>query len=489
VSFDTDAAVEPNTTAPVVFELDGISKRYGATQALRDVSLAVRSGEFVALLGPNGAGKSTLIKVLDGVVTADSGTVRVAAEAGGLGIVHQDLGLVENMTVVENLFLGRGRSTLRLGSEAREAKAVLTEVGLTDLDPHVLIEDLTLGERTMVAVAKLLGRGDRVVVIDEVTAGLPPVEAEWLVRHLRDAAHLGTTVMMVTHRLREVEGIADRYVVMVDGEVAVDVPSGAVTIDDLIDVMSAGRSVSSHATPAHQDTDHHGSTADVVCRLVGARCGGAGPIDLELRAGEIVGITGLIGSGLHDVAYMVAGRVRNTGGSIEMDKRIRRGCVPAHRESEAVFPEDTEEFNLTAGVWRRWRSGTGLLRVRAIRAEAERVAAELDIKPYDLEMQVGRLSGGNQQKTVLGRALINEPDLIVLCEPTRGVDVATRREIYAQIRAAAQRGTAVFIASSDVEDLAALARTVGVMSADGRIDRWIDNVEGTDLSLIATEFI
>jgi ABC-type sugar transport system ATPase subunit len=489
VNSNTDAAAEPNTTAPVVFELDGISKRYGATQALRDVSLAVRSGEFVALLGPNGAGKSTLIKVLDGVVTADSGTVRVSAEAGGLGIVHQDLGLVENMTVVENLFLGRSRSTLRLGNEAREAKSVLREVGLTGLDPHVLIEDLTLGERTMVAVAKLLGRGDRVVVIDEVTAGLPPVEAEWLVRRLRDAAHLGTTVMMVTHRLREVEGIADRYVVMVDGEVAVDVPSSSVTIDDVIEVMSAGRSVSSHATPAHPSADPNGSAADVVCRLVGARCGGAGPIDLELRAGQIVGITGLIGSGLHDVAYMVAGRVRNTGGSIEMDKRIRRGCVPAHRESEAVFPEDTEEFNLTAGEWRRWRGPTGLLRVRAIRAEAERVAAELDIRPHDLEMQVGRLSGGNQQKTVLGRALINDPDLIVLCEPTRGVDVATRREIYAQIRSAAQRGTAVFIASSDVEDLAALAQTVGVMTADGRIDRWIDNVEGTDLSLLATEFI
>lgn len=481
-----DVVGEPNATAPVVFELAGISKRYGATQALHNVSLAVRAGEFVALLGPNGAGKSTLIKVLDGVVPADSGEVRLAAEAGGLGIVHQDLGLVENMTVVENLFLGTGGGGLRLAAEARDADVALAEVGLAGLDPHRLVEDLPLGQRTMVAVAKLLRRGDRVVVIDEVTAGLPPVEAEWLVHHLRNAAQLGATVMMVTHRMREVEGVADRYVVMMDGEVALDVPSNSVSLDDVISVMSAGRSVSGHAESL--STVLHGD-APVVCRLVGARCASAGPIDLELRAGEIIGITGLVGSGLHDVAYLLAGLVKPTGGRIEIDRRVRRGCVPAHRESEAVFPEDSEEFNLTAGEWRRWRGPFGLLRVSAIRAETERVAAELEIKPRDLEMQVGRLSGGNQQKTVLGRALINEPDLLVLCEPTRGVDVATRREIYAQVRRAAHGGAAVFVASSDIEDLAALAQRVGVLTADGRVDRWIENVEGTDLSLLSTEFI
>ncbi len=482
----TDAAVGLEATTPVVFELDGISKRYGATQALNDVSLSVRAGEFVALLGPNGAGKSTLIKVLDGVVHADSGTVRVAPEAGGLGIVHQDLGLVETMTIAENLFLGRGAGRLRLGSEGRRTSAALAEVGIAGLDPHTLVESLTLGQRTMVAVAKMLRRGDRVVVIDEVTAGLPPTEAAWLVQQLRDAAHLGATVMMVTHRLREVEGIADRYVVMLDGQVALDASSATVGIDDLIDIMSAGRSITGGRDRGEIADRHDGH---VVCRLVGARCDKVGPIDLELRAGHIVGVTGLVGSGLHELAYMIAGRLRATGGKIEIGKRVRRSCVPAHRESEGVFPEDTEEFNLTAGVWRRWRGPVGLLKVRQVRDEAERTANELQIKPRDLEMQVGRLSGGNQQKTVLGRALISDPELLVLCEPTRGVDVATRREIYAQVRESARRGAAVFIVSSDIEDLASLAEVVGVVGSDGRISRWVDNVDGIDLSLLATEFI
>ena len=486
MTISLDSPSGRGATSEVAFALEGISKRYGATQALDDVSLAVRAGQFVALLGPNGAGKSTLIKVLDGVVQADSGTVRVAPHAGGLGIVHQDLGLVENMTIAENLFLGRGAGKLRLGTEGQRAMEALAEVGIGELDPHDLVESLSLGQRTMVAVAKLLRRGDRVVVIDEVTAGLPPAEAAWLVEHLRNAAQLGATVMMVTHRLREVVGIADRYVVMLDGKVALDADGSEVSIDDLVDVMSAGRSVSSTDVHSELTTD---APSAIVCRLEAACHGHAGPVDLELSAGKVTGITGLVGSGLHDIAYMVAGLFKPDSGKVHVDRRVRRSCVPAHRESEGVFPEDTEEFNLAAGVWKRWRGVGGLLRVRAIRADAERTATDLQIRPADLEMQVGRLSGGNQQKTVLGRALIDEPDLLVLCEPTRGVDVATRREIYAQVRSAARRGAAVFVASSDIEDLAALADVVGIVGADGRINRWVANGAGVDLSQFATELI
>lgn len=468
----------------VVFEASKIYKHYGSTKALNDVSLSVREGEFVALLGPNGSGKSTLVKILGGVVPLDSGMIKTMPEFGGIGIIHQDLGLIESMSIAENFYIGPGMKWLNLKEENQFASDALSRVGITQLNPQILIGELSLGQRTMVAVAKLLSHGNRVVVVDEVTAGLPPTEATWLVEHLRNAADLGTTVLMVTHRVREILGFADRYVVLIDGRIESDIPSELATYDKLINLLSAKKNWTSKPISESPEILLAGAGTQIVCQLVKAKYKNTGPIDLNLKCGQIVGITGLVGSGLHEIAYMVAGLVKPSSGSVVIEDHVVSKCIPAHRETEGVFPDETEEFNLAVGNWRRWRRRNGILDIRKMRRESISVSMSLNLVPLNPEMQVSRLSGGNQQKTLLGRSLINDPDLLVLCEPTRGVDVATRQEIYSQIIAAARRGTAVFIASSDVEDLRSIAQVVGIVDIEGVISQWIDNLGADSLDIL-----
>lgn len=470
--------------ATIAFELAGITKRYGATQALDGVDLRLVEGEFVALLGPNGSGKSTLIKVLDGVVAADSGTVAVAGGSDALGVVHQDLGLVETMTVAENIFLGQVRGWVRPGREAHEATRALAEIGINDIDPHELVQELTLGRRAMVAVAKVIHHGARVVVIDEVTAGLHPVEARWLVERLQAAARLGSTVLMVTHKLGEVVDVADRFVVLLDGRVVLQEPASEVTLERLVEVMSSGRRVSVDSFDGGPEPLL--LEEEPVCALRGAQTLAVGPVDLELHRGQIVGLTGQLGSGLHEIGYLVAGIVKCTRGELRRKPGMRTNCVPAHRESEGVFPEESVEFNLTSGRVRKWRKRARIVSISAMRRESWAIADRLQLKPRDLDARVSELSGGNQQKTVLGRAVIDRPELLVLCEPTRGVDVATRQEIYAQVRAAARGGAAVLVASTDLEDLLAMADVAGLVGPDGTIDRW---VQGDDIVELAASLL
>lgn len=462
-------ALDATATDDVMVEVDAVRKRFGATQALDGVSCTFGRHEFVALLGPNGAGKSTLIKILDGVYTADAGAIRVRGGRRGLGVVHQDLGLVEELTVAENMFLGQPRALVNPRRDARRAAAALEAVGLTTIEPHALVGSLGLGQRAMVAVARTFDRGAETVVIDEVTAGLHPHEARWVVERLRVAAELGATVLMVTHKLDEALGVATRYVVLSDGRVALDASAEEVTKARLVEVMSKDR----RAVAAPERTGQDLARDDVVCSLEAVHAGAAGPVSMAVPAGRITALTGPLGSGLHEVAYVAAGLLQPASGRVVAATGMRRACVPAHRESEGVFPEASVEFNVAAGGWRRWRGPLGLLDVRAMRRDCDAAVEALSVVPHRLDAGVSDLSGGNQQKTLFARALMREPQLLVLCEPTRGVDVATRREIYAQVREVAERGAAVLVASTDYEDIAALADTVGVLDARGRLTGWL----------------
>jgi ribose transport system ATP-binding protein len=289
---------------------------------------------------------------------------------------------------------------------------------------------------------------------------------------------------MVTHRLREILGFADRYVVLIDGRIESDISSELATYDKLINLLSAKKNWTLKPISESPEILLAKAETQTVCQLVKAKYKNIGPIDLNLKCGQIVGITGLVGSGLHEIAYMVAGLLKPSGGSVVIEDHAVSKCIPAHRETEGVFPDETEEFNLAAGNWRRWRRCNGILDIRKMRSESIGVSVALNLVPLNPEMQVSRMSGGNQQKTLLGRSLINDPDLLVLCEPTRGVDVATREEIYSQIIAVARRGTAVFIASSDVEDLRSLAHVIGIVDNDGVISQWIDNLGADSLDIL-----
>jgi ABC-type sugar transport system ATPase subunit len=462
----------------VMVTVDDVHKRFGATYALRGVSCAFRRGEFVALLGSNGAGKSTLIKILDGVHVADSGVLAVRGGRHGLGVVHQDLGLVDSMTVTQNMFLGERRRLVNPRVDAGRAVAALREVGLERVSPHALVSSLSLGERAMIAVARTLDRGAETVVVDEVTAGLHPREARWVVEKLQVAAARGATVLMVTHKLDEVIGIASRYLVLSDGTVALDETSHDMDRPRLVEIMSRGR------TFAVESTRETADPGEEVCTLSQVHAGAAGPVSLGIRRGEITAVTGPLGSGVHELAYVAAGLERPDAGEVTLASTTRVACVPAHRESEGLFPEGSVQFNATAGGWRRWTTRSGLLAVRRMRRDTDDAVAELNVVPHRLDATVSQLSGGNQQKTLLVRATMRRPELLVLCEPTRGVDVATRREIYAQIRHLASQGVAVLLASTDPEDVAALADRIGVLGPDGLLSDWMGP---DDLALLAAE--
>ncbi|MGW6335930.1 ATP-binding cassette domain-containing protein [Nocardia rhamnosiphila] len=480
-----DAGAEPSIDRQATVECRGLTKRYGDHTALDHVDLTLYKGEFIALLGPNGAGKSTLIKLLDGVIAPDGGSLRFGEGDGALsaGVVHQDLGLFDDMSVAENLFLGKGMSKplLSLTSEYRSTAEMLEFVGLSAVDPRTLLRDLSLGQRALIATARLWSRGTGVIVVDEVTASLPRAEAFWLIEHLKGAARNGATVVMVTHRLEEVLGHVDRYVLVVDGKIAMDSPGQGVERDELVDVMSSGRNRGLEA--GRNVTDR--SAGDVVVELVDASVNMVGPLSLTLHEGVITGVYGSSVSGFHDAAYLVAGVARPSHGKVKVRAKTKVTCLPAHRDVDGTFPDQTVEFNMSIGNSNRWRT-LGLINLAKMRTAIAAAADELNVIPRSTDAIITTLSGGNQQKALLGRVVADDPGCVVLCEPTRGVDVATRREIYAFVRTLVDEGCAVLVASSDMEDLASLADRIVVIDDSGQVESWIESEDISEFCSVRT---
>ena len=460
----------PGTVNAITMELHGLTKRYGAHIALDSVDVTTRAGEFIALLGPNGAGKSTLIKLIAGVLTPDAGSMRFG-EGISAGVVHQDLGLFDDMSVVENLFIGEESKSpiISFARENRRAVELLRFVGLTEVSPVALIRDLSLGERALVAVAKLWAQETKLIIVDEVTASLPRAEAAWVVDHLRTAAHSGATVIMVTHRFEDVLGNVDRFVVVVDGKIAMDQPGEGVTRDGLVDVISSGIS---HAEVGRRDISTR-SPGEVVVTLDRAGVNKIRPLSLELRRGQITGVAGSSVSGFHDVGYLVAGTARARHGGVKVLNGAKVTCLPAHRDADGIFPDQTVEFNMSVGNLNRWRT-LGLINLSRMQGAIADAAKRLNVIPANTDAVITTLSGGNQQKALLGRVIADDPVCVVLCEPTRGVDVGTRREIYAYVTKLADEGCAVMVVSSDMEDLEALSDRIVVIGDEGDVEMWVE---------------
>ncbi|WP_181035139.1 ATP-binding cassette domain-containing protein [Arthrobacter sp. B0490] len=466
----------PSTGGAPTVECRGLTKRYGAHTALDSVDLTTGPGEFIALLGPNGAGKSTLIKLLAGVLTPDGGSIQFG-EGVAAGVIHQDLGLFDDMSVAENLFIGNvpSRGLISFSEEDRRARELLEFVGLSEVNPITLVRDLSLGERALIATAKLWSQGAGLIIVDEVTASLPRAEASWLVEHLRTAARSGATVMMVTHRFEDVLGNVDRYVVVVDGKIAMDRADDGVTRDYLVDVISSGRN---QVEVGRRDTSGR-APGDIVVELEEARVNKIGPLSLTLREGEITGVSGSSVSGFHDVGYLVAGALHARQGRVTTRRHTKVTCLPAHRDADGTFPDLTVEFNMSVGNSNRWRRW-GLINLSKMRASIAAAAHDLNVIPRDTDAVITTLSGGNQQKALLGRVIADDPGCVVLCEPTRGVDVATRREIYAFVRKLADNACAVMVVSSDMEDLEALADRIVVIDDNGHVETWIEPEDVAD---------
>jgi simple sugar transport system ATP-binding protein len=461
-------------------ELDRISKRFGSVQALREASLQVPRGAIVGVLGENGAGKTTLLRVAFGMVKPDAGTVRVegrelrasspaAALRAGLGMVHQHFALVPALSAAENVALG-GRGWF----SAREAGARMLRIaGRANLavQPDERVEDLPTGAQQRLEIVKALARGARILILDEPTAVLTPQESEELLSVLRRFAEGGGAVVLITHKLREALSVADFVTVMRRGRTVLSVARAAATEDMVARAMLGDMSLPSGrrellgerlARMTAVDAPLVAAARDIV--IAGPRGTPAVHAStVELRAGEIVGIAGVEGSGVHELVRALAGRMPVESGTLELPAQI--GFVPEDRLRDALVPEWTVMENVAlrgAGVAR------GRLRWSALERSTASLLSHYDVRADGPRARVETLSGGNQQKLVLARELADAPPLVVVEQPTRGLDIAASAAIHERLLAARDNGAAVVIASADLDELITLADRL-LVTFEGRI--------------------
>jgi ribose transport system ATP-binding protein len=453
--------------------IKGLVKSFAGNRVLKGIDLEFRPGQITGLMGANGAGKSTLIKILDGIYSPDDGTilvggtqVRSLADRPDVGFIHQDLGLIDDLSVSDNLRLGgpsarRGGVLLDREAERRSAAAAIERVGLT-CPVGTLVGSLSPGEKTLVAAARVLDRGVTTLFVDEATSTLPPADAKRVIGALSAAARAGACIVMVTHKLAEILDSTDRVVVLVDGVVAEDAETRNLDREALVQMLLA------HDVAARDIQPQSNCVAEPLLRFAGVTADRLGPLDLSIHPGEVLGLTGRPGSGLHDIAFLAAGYVKPSRGKLVTSGPVRPALVPPHRETQGGFLDLDVVCNMSiASIWRYTRR-IGLIHRDRERSSVGVMSTRLAVRPADPSTPYGVLSGGNKQKVVIGRALLQEPNLVVLCEPTRGVDIGTRADIYTLIRNLAASGTAVLITTSDAEDLFAVCDRIGVVEA-GRV--------------------
>lgn len=472
-----------------VIEARGIVKRFGGAVAVDDVGITASPGEIHGLVGENGAGKSTLMRVLAGVLAPNEGTVWVggvelepgdtrAALDAGVSLVHQELSLVPEMTVAENILLGA--TPTRAGfidtrTQRRIAAAALEETGVSvDLDEP--IARLSVALRQFVEIARAVARKPRVLILDEPTATLTPAETDDLLNMLKRLAGRGLAIIYISHRIPEIFTICDRVTVLRDGRHVTTVDIGATTPAAVVQHM-VGRELELELQEHREDPD----IGEVVLSARGIRAPGVNDVDLEVRAGEIVGLGGLVGAGRTELIRAMIGADLRTSGetTITLGGVTRRvtGYRSAVAAGVAYIPEErrTDGLALTMAVVdnitlpnRVTLSRKSLLNRRRIREFSRSLAEAVNLRPPEIQREVGQYSGGNQQKVVLAKWLGREPDVIILDEPTRGVDVGAKAEIHRLIYELADNGAAVLVVSSDLPELLDLADTIHVVR-DGRI--------------------
>jgi len=482
----------------VALRIDHLSKHFGGALALDDVTLDVRRGEVHGLLGQNGSGKSTLIKILAGFHAPDPGAslfvgghpVQLPLPTGefrklGIAFVHQHLALVPSMTVLENLLVGEHavESNWRIGwgRQARRASALFTRLGL-DLDPMTLVERLTPLERALLAIVRAFDQLEqattattRLLILDEPTPFLPAQDVRKLFTLIRGIVAQGASVIFVSHDIDEVSEITDRLTVLRDGRVVGRLVTKDAEKSQIVELI-VGRAVDlASMRPPERDL---GPEAVVVSGLKGRA---VADFSMRVRAGEVVGLTGLIGSGYDDVVNLCFGASTADAGFMSLDgaeyplstatphKSVKAGIVliPGDRLASGIIPTLSVTDNVTLPILHQFGGGIWLNR-QAMRQRATELNEGLDVRPRNPDALMSALSGGNQQKVVLAKWFQLAPKLVLLDEPTQGVDVGAREQVFGEIRAMAGQGAAIVCASSDHEQLAAICDRVLVLSR-GRI--------------------
>ena len=504
--------VERAATTPALLVMRGIGKSYGGARALDGVSLEALAGEVHAVCGENGAGKSTLMKILAGAIVDFEGRIELSgrparfsgtrsAEDAGIRIIHQELNLAPELTTAANIFLGRERvKGGRLGwlddraMESR-ARALFERLG-TSISPRAKVGDLRIGDQQMVEIAKALAFDAAVVIMDEPTSALSDAEVARLFRVIGDLRQAGTAVLYISHKMNEIFELADRVTVLRDGRLVTTAVRGAFTTDGLVRSM-VGREIAAFKPGTHRE--YGPSVLDVENLALASPPGSGRPslreLNFQVREGEVVGVAGLLGSGRTELLEAIFGAspsmpqgvIRLGGRPVRFhhpDQAVRAGValVTEDRKTLGLFDQMTVAENITLTRLPKLAMGPFV----NPRAESRAVAwsiKELAIKTAGGGAMVSSLSGGNQQKCILARWLLTEPRLLLLDEPTRGIDVGAKAEIYALIRRLAREGKGVLMTSSELPELLAVADRVIVL-CEGRLTADIPREQATEESVM-----
>ena len=497
-------------SVPPLVSIRALSKSFGGVHALREVTLDIRPGLVHGLIGANGAGKSTLVKCLAGIQPPDSGEIVIdgapvtistpdQASALGLAFIHQEMSLIPGWNVLRNMMLGQRPPTVAGLIDWRPARARAREVaGRLGMQFALAtnVDDLSVADQWLVLIGRALLRDARLIAMDEPTASLSATEAERLHRIIRDLAAGGTAVIFVSHRLDEVSDLCEDITVFKDGAVTARTIATRTSKAELVRAI-VGRDLEI-AEHGHEPAPHGRPVLEVRDVGDGRR---VRDVSLTVHAGEVVGLAGLVGAGRTELAKIIYGEARRSTGHVLLDGdpvhfgepadavAAGIGLVPEERRSEGLFLERSIDFNINVARFGSLRTSSGWpwLRMREGRRRAREVATRVTVKAGDVGDPVGSLSGGNQQKVAIARWLLDRPKLLILDEPSRGVDVGARSEVHRVIRELATTGTAVLAISSDNEELVGLCDRVVVL-AEGRITGELAGPAITVDSILALSF-
>lgn len=487
--------------APLL-EVQGISKHFGATKALQDVSFNLRGGEVHALMGENGAGKSTLMNILSGTLPKDAGKILINGEEvdiaspaeareRGIAIIHQELSNVPDMTIAENLALGQEPKG-KLGALDRKAmnksaRAKLQAVGL-DIDPRTKMRSLTIGMQQLTEIARAVSENAKVLILDEPTSALSVPESERLFTIIDEMRARGVGLVYISHRMEEVWKLSDRITVFRDGKSIGTKETGEIVPSDVVQMM-VGR-------PLTDLYDHREREArEVLLRTEELEGNGIGPVSICVRRGEVVCMVGLIGAGRTELARLIMGADRPSSGEIWIDGKQMRprspsqairagiGMLPEDRKGQGLFIDHSVLDNTAVSSLQSHSRG-GVLQKRQIRRSVQNLTDKMRLKTQSLRSRVSSLSGGNQQKVVFARWLMKDSDLLIMDEPTRGVDIGAKKEIYELIDDLAASGKGILMISSELPEALGVSDRLIVMH-EGKVVKEMPAKGATEAQVMA----
>ena len=491
--------IQTGAGSDVVLEASGICKSFPGVKALTDVSITLHRGEVVALLGENGAGKSTLIKVLSGIYQPDAGEIRMdgqtvrfdlplQARDAGIGVIHQELNYVPTISIAENIFMGKlpkKHGFVDYRTMYAESSRILKKVGL-ELDPRIQISACAVAQKQLIEIAKVLSADARVLILDEPTSALNDVETNYLFDLIRRASEAGIAILYISHKLEELFAIADRVVVLRDGCVTGELNIRETNKNELI-----ARMVGRELTDLFPKTSN--PIGDVALEVDHLTTEAFQDVSFKTHRGEIFGIYGLMGSGHQEIGAALFGQIDHSAGSIRVcgkEAHIRQpmdainnglAYVPAERKTEGLVLNQSVEVNIASARYSRERPFW--LRRKKDAQSAQKWIEQLRIKTPSRDTITESLSGGNQQKVILGKWLELSPDIFILNEPTRGIDVGSKSEIYRILNDLCADGKCVIIITSEMPELLSMSDEIMVMF-EGRVSGYLKGSEATQEDVV-----